>query len=152
MRDFAWWPQNDRKEKEANELCYRHTHPSRNEAWKAHFSPFLPHSFSLSLYQLDVKQWRWCEMNSPIQISIIYARPINNWLATSWKKRKHARKQSAFLSVSLFSEGWARSSFRREWLNINRKSNCATATKRCRTANGKRGKIKSHLWRKRQER
>lgn len=57
-------------------------------------------SLTLSLYQLDVKQWRWCEMNSPIQISIIYASPINNWLATSWKKRKHARKQSAFLSLS----------------------------------------------------
>ena len=40
-----------REEKEANELCYRHTHThtSRNEAWKAHFSPFL----SLSLLAIN---------------------------------------------------------------------------------------------------
>jgi hypothetical protein len=71
-------------------------------------SSFLAFFFiCVSLHQLDGRQWRWCEMKDPIQITITRARPINNWLGScrTEKKRKewkHARKQSAFFFSLMF--------------------------------------------------
>jgi hypothetical protein len=97
----SWLYPRTTEEKEPNELRYRHIHI---HLWMKHEKLISRLFFYIcvSPHQLDVRQWRWCEMKDPIQITITCARPINNWLGSCRTEKKEKRLETREKAISVF--------------------------------------------------